>query len=462
MGRGIECQRRAPRRYLMEFTSTRNPASRMGFSAALRQGMAADGGLLVPVDAPHWKSGSFVAPAFSADTGAALTAAELARTAGTILQPFVVGDALADAATGLCDDAFSFPAPLKPVGPSGQLHVLELFHGPTAAFKDFGARFLAACFQRLQKPRDATLKILVATSGDTGGAVAAAFHRRPGIEVAVLYPRALVSPTQQQQLTCWGDNVRAFEVAGTFDDCQRMVKLAFGDAELTSRFQLSSANSINLGRLVPQAMYYAASSLSVWQATGRKPSYIIPAGNLGNSLACFWARSWGLPIGEIVLAFNGNRTVADFLATGQWQPRASIATLASAMDVGDPSNMERLRALYPEHAQLRAAFSADNVADEAIRQRIVKDFAAYGEIWCPHTATAAEVYARMPASRRQAGPWILVATAHPAKFRETMEPLLGQKLSLPPALAALFDRPSEKESLANNIGALRAALQVAR
>ena len=203
-------------------------------------------------------------------------------------------------------------------------------------------------------------------------------------------------------------------------------------------------------------------SLSVWQATGRKPSYIIPAGNLGNSLACFWARSWGLPIGEIVLAFNGNRTVADFLVTGQWQPRASIATLASAMDVGDPSNMERLRALYPEHAQLRAAFSADNVADEAIRQRIVKDFAAYGEIWCPHTATAAEVYARMPASRRQAGPWILVATAHPAKFRETMEPLLGQKLSLPPALAALFGRPSVKESLANNIGALRAALQVAR
>ena len=177
---------------------------------------------------------------------------------------------------------------------TAQLSVLELFHGPTAAFKDFGARFLAASLSRIRKDAAGKpLNILVATSGDTGGAVAAAFHRRPGIVVSVLFPKGLVSPTQERQLTCWGDNVQSYRVAGTFDDCQRLVKEAFVDAALKQRFELSSANSINLGRLLPQAVYYAATSLAVHRAHGVAPNFLIPSGNLGNSVACVWARKIG-------------------------------------------------------------------------------------------------------------------------------------------------------------------------
>ena len=184
-----------------------------------------------------------------------------------------------------------------PVADAGKLSVLELFHGPTAAFKDFGARFLAASLARIRQTRagrDASrCNILVATSGDTGGAVAAAFHRRPGVVVSVLFPKGLVSPTQERQLTCWGDNVLSYRVNGTFDDCQRLVKEAFVDAELRQRFELSCANSINLGRLLPQAVYYAATSLAVHREHGVTPNFLIPSGNLGNSVACVWARKIG-------------------------------------------------------------------------------------------------------------------------------------------------------------------------
>jgi threonine synthase len=314
------------------------------------------------------------------------------------------------------------------------------------------------------------LNILVATSGDTGGAVAAAFHQRPGVVVSVLFPKGLVSPTQERQLTCWGDNVHSYRVDGTFDDCQRLVKEAFVDEELKKHFELSSANSINLGRLLPQAVYYAATSLAVYREHGVAPNFLIPSGNLGNSVACVWARKIGLPIGRIVLAHNANRAVPDFLASGQWQPRASIPTLASAMDVGSPSNMERLRALLPDIEAVRGAVRAESVSDEEIRARITTDYrqysgqysgqsaGQYGKPWCPHTATAAEVYSRMPESERSAGRWILVSTAHPAKFREIVEPLIGQRIDIPESLAKLFSRPVSCDELAPTLAALTAAL----
>jgi threonine synthase len=298
----------------------------------------------------------------------------------------------------------------------------------------------------------------VATSGDTGGAVAAAFHRRAGIEVAVLFPKGLVSPTQERQLTCWGDNVRSFAVRGTFDDCQRLVKEAFLDPELTASRSLSSANSINLGRLLPQAVYYAAASLAIRRAYGEPASFVIPSGNLGNSLACLWARRLGLPIADVVLAHNANRAVPDFLRTGRWSPLPSIATLASAMDVGNPSNLERLRSLYPDVDALRGAVRADSVDDEHIRARIRAGFDRYGQLWCPHTATAAEVYERLPAARRDSHPWVIVATAHAAKFREIVEPLVGRPLPMPQALAELYARPTSCTEMAPTLGALRAAL----
>jgi threonine synthase len=305
---------------------------------------------------------------------------------------------------------------------------------------------------------DRKLTILVATSGDTGGAVAAAFHGRPGVDVAVLFPKGLVSPTQERQLTCWGGNVRSLAVRGTFDDCQRLVKAAFLDAELSARRQLSSANSINLGRLLPQSSYYAAASLEVWRRYAEPASFVIPSGNLGNALACLWARQVGLPIGEVVLAHNANRTVPDFLASGEWQPRPSIATLASAMDVGDPSNMERLRALYPQLQELRAAVGACSVSDEEIRDRIRSGYRDYGQIWCPHTATAAEAWQRLPPARRHERRWVLVSTAHAAKFREIVEPLIGRAVPVPESLARLFARPTHCVEIDGTLAALRAAL----
>src|SRR5205814_153097 len=250
------------------------------------------------------------------------------------------------------------PGPARALAADRQTPGVRAVHRPDGGLQDFGARFLAGCFGCLRQGAERPLTILVATSGDTGGAVAAAFHQRPGVEVAVLFPKGLVSPTQERQLTCWGGNVRSVSVRGTFDDCQRLVKEAFRDAALATRAQLSSANSINLGRLLPQMVYYAAASLATWRAHRERASFIVPSGNLGNALACLWVRRIGLPIGEVVLAHNANRTVPDFLASGEWRPRPSVATLASAMDVGDPSNMERLRALHAGIEELRAAVSA--------------------------------------------------------------------------------------------------------
>src|SRR6185369_3463827 len=199
--------------------------------------------------------------------------------------------------------------------------------------------------------------------------------------------KGLVSQRQAQQLACWGNNIRTFRVNGTFDECQHMVKEAFADVELRKTHELSSANSINVGRLLPQMVYYARSSLEVWRRTGKPANYIIPSGNLGNSMACIWVKAMGLPIGEVILATNANKTIPDFLESGNWQPRQSIATLASAMDVGNPSNMERLRALY-DFAQIKQQVSAVSVDDAAIRERIKSDANTLKQIWCPHTATA--------------------------------------------------------------------------
>lgn len=440
----------------MRFVSTRAGASGTGappvtFGAALAQGLAPDGGLYVPESWPSLPLSAFDG------------VESLPDVAAVMLEPFVAGDPVAGELRSIVRDAFDFPAPLVPVADDGRLSVLELFHGPTAAFKDFGARFLAATLQRVRQPGERPLNILVATSGDTGGAVAAAFHRRPGIVVSVLFPKGLVSPTQERQLTCWGDNVHSYRVSGSFDDCQRLVKEAFVDPALKSKFELSSANSINLGRLLPQAVYYAATSLVVQREQGVAPNFVIPSGNLGNSVACVWARRLGLPIGRIVLAHNANRAVPDFLQSGTWQPRASIPTLASAMDVGSPSNMERLRALFPDVDAVRGAVSAASVSDEQIRARIATDYRRYGRVWCPHTAAAAEVYASMAERESASGPadarWVLVSTAHPAKFREIVEPLIGERIEMPESLAKLFGRPVSCTDLEPELRALSGALQ---
>ena len=430
----------------MLYQSTRDAAHRVGLSEAIARGLAPDGGLYVPTALPRLADDAFDG------------AEDIRSVARVLLQPFADGDVMAELMPAVVDDAFDFPAPVVDVSRARDpLSVLELFHGPTAAFKDFGARFLAATLERLPRHDPRRVTMLVATSGDTGGAVAAAFHGRPWVDVVVLYPEGLVSPRQEKQLACWGGNVRTLAVAGPFDDCQRMVKEAFVDAGLARELRLSSANSINVGRLLPQMAYYAASSLALHRRDGRKPNYLVPSGNLGNVAACLWAREAGLPIGDVVLATNANLTVPDYLRTGEWQPRPSLATLASAMDVGNPSNMERLRWLFGGVDGLRAQFSACPVSDDQIRATIRRDFGEFGQTWCPHTATAAQVYRNLPAERRKER-WVLVATAHPAKFNDVVEPLIGTSVPVPPALAELLELPSQQQQIAPTLEALRAVL----
>jgi threonine synthase len=431
----------------MHYVSTRNPEHRALLSQAIAQGIAPDGGLYVPEAFPH-----FVAHNFS-------DVAEMPEIGERLISQFAEGDPLQTEIGAICREAFNFPTPLVNLenAPS-PASVLELFHGPTSAFKDYGARFLAATLARIRRGAPKKLTILVATSGDTGGAVAAAFHRRPEFNVVVLYPKGQVSPRQAQQLACWGDNVRTFCVRGTFDDCQRMVKEAFLDPALAETHQLSSANSINIGRLLPQMVYYAKAGLELWRATGKRANFIIPAGNLGNSLACIWARHVGLPIGEIVLATNANLTVTEFLRTGEWAPQSSVQTLASAMDVGNPSNMERLRSLHPDFEELQGQLGASSVDDIEIRGTIRRDSHELRQVWCPHTATAAKVYRRL-LSRGAKGHWVIVSTAHPAKFNEVVEPQIGYEVDVPPSLAALLALPRQEQEIDPTLVALRTELQ---
>jgi threonine synthase len=403
------------------------------------QGLAPDGGLYVPERFPALSPEQFVG------------AEGLASVGRTLLEPFVEGDnRLGPELDDICREAFDLPAPL--VRLDERTSVLELFHGPTAAFKDFGARFLAATLGRLA-PGDRPLTVLVATSGDTGGAVAAAFHGRPGVEVVVLYPRGMVSPRQEKQLTAWGDNVRALAVDGDFDACQRLVKAAFADPELAGRRRLTSANSINLGRLLPQMVYYADASLAHLRETGRAPGFVIPTGNLGNAVACLWARAVGLPVRDVVLATNANPAITDYLATGRWSPRPTVSTLATAMDVGAPSNFERLEQLFGDWPGVRGQVRAHKVEDDEIREVIAAGLARWGQVWDPHTATAVAALDRL-----EDDDWVLVATAHPAKFEAIVEPLVGRAVEVPAALTRLLELPGGSTRIQPTLDALRGAL----
>ncbi|MDR2013879.1 MAG: threonine synthase [Rhodanobacter sp.] len=427
----------------MKYTSTRQPSPALGLSAALAAGLAADGGLYVPQSIPIFSPEDFA------------DCRDLPTIAARLLTPFFADDALATELPAICTQAFTFPAPVRALATPHD-HVLELFHGPTAAFKDFGARFLAASMQRLHRTQSKPLTILVATSGDTGAAVAAAFSGLPGFRVAILYPDGRVSPRQAHQLGCFGGNVRALRVDGSFDDCQRLVKQALVDTQLRAQTPLGSANSISLGRLLPQMAYYAQASLEHWRRKNTSLHFIIPTGNLGNAVACVLARACGLPIGRIALATNANRVLPDFFAGADYAPQPSIATLANAMDVGAPSNFERLTWLYPDTAHLRHEFISRSIDDATIRATIRERHTRYGEVFCPHTATAIHLLECLRAEHALAPDeeCTVAATAHPAKFESIVEPLIGAAVAVPHSLATLLARPAQADPLENDYAAL--------
>ena len=428
----------------MRYVSTRGGIAPVSLEVAIAAGLAPDGGLYVPEHIPT--------------VALAQPQATLAQTARQVLAPYFAGSRLRDDLPELCEAAFDFPAPLRPLdAPAGAAkndYLLELFHGPTAAFKDYAARFLAAAMARLHAPGTPPVTVLVATSGDTGAAVGAAFHRRDGFRVLILYPDGRVSPRQAHGLGCFGDNVQALRVAGTFDDCQRLVKQALSDPALRERVPLGSANSISLGRLLPQTAYYAHAALGYYAQHRQRLNFVVPTGNLGNGLACWLARRMGLPIGEIVLGCNANDVLPRYLRGEDYAPRPTEATLANAMDVGEPSNFERLRWWHTDDSELRASLRAFRVDDAAIRDTIAAAPARHGVVPCPHTAVGLRVLSQL----RDAGdrrPWAVVATAHPAKFEGVVEPLVGHAVEPPSALTAALKQPAQAQPLRAEYTALR-------
>lgn len=414
----------------MKFVSTRGDKKEWTFSEALEQGLAPDGGLFVPQALPQisWKD---------------LNQDEMA----TCLVNAFVGaeDPLKNKVDSIIERAINFPLPVTQV--SDKLSLLELYHGPTAAFKDVGARFLAQAYGALGREQT----ILVATSGDTGGAVASACDEVKSLRVLILFPENGVSQRQRKQLTCWGKNITSLAVKGSFDDCQKLVKETF--AQYAKK--LTSANSINIGRLVPQMIYYAKSAKAYFEEHGVAPHFIIPSGNMGNALACLMVRAMGLPVGRLTLSCNANRPVVDYFSSGKFTPRPSVKTLANAMDVGNPSNWERV-AWFVEHSgSFLDDVEAFSIEDEEIKHTIKNVWAAQQRMICPHTATAFASWERLHKPAHA----IAVATAHPAKFDDIINPLIGQKVTLPDSLQKIDDLQENYEVIDASLEKLFAILQ---
>ena len=408
----------------MKFVSTRGQAPAVGFREALFAGLAPDGGLYVPE----------MVPAIDFDD---LRDASLIEIGTAIATRFAGRDIPRAELSRLLAEALDFSIPLALVGDRA---AVELFHGPTCAFKDVGARVMArlmAYFTDAATPRT----ILVATSGDTGSAVAQAFHRLPGFRVVVVFPEGAVTPAQEAQFTTLGGNVTAVAVAGSFDACQRLVKEAFADHALSQGVQLTSANSINIGRLLPQTFYYAHAALR----SRRAVLFSVPSGNFGNLTAGLMAWKMGAPIERFVAATTVNDTVPRYLETGRYEPRPSVPTLANAMDVGHPSNLERMRWLFHDDiAALRQMVTASVHTDDDVRRTIKAVFETFGYVCDPHTAIA---YAGLDAFDGVDAPTAFLATAHPAKFKETVEPIVRAHIPLPTELADAMAKPRMVERI---------------
>ncbi|HVA95859.1 MAG TPA: threonine synthase [Candidatus Dormibacteraeota bacterium] len=427
----------------MKYRSTLRHSPEVSLRDAVLSGSAPDGGLYMPVDIPHL-------PADFLRRLPSLTFSEIAGEIGALF----TGDEISPTMlTQIVTEVFNFPVPLVSVG--DDLFILELFHGPTLAFKDFGARFMARLMGYFVQESGQPLTVIVATSGDTGSAVAQAFLGVPGIRVVILYPTGRVSSAQEKQLTTMGQNITALEVSGSFDDCQRLAKQALVDPALAAKLTLTSANSINIGRLIPQIFYYFA-GIAQLKSLETPAVFSVPSGNFGNLTGGLFAKRIGLPVAQFIAATNANDVVPEFLRSGNLIPRASRHTLSSAMDVGNPSNFARIVDLYDNNLQaIRHDIWGCSFSDEETL-RVMHDIEQrHKYVLDPHTAIGVLGWHSYTKQNHAATQGIVLATAHPAKFADTVARAIGKQPEMPERLAAFLNRPKKSIPFPNRFSELQ-------
>ncbi len=415
----------------MKYFSTNNKDIRYSFKEAVIKGLAPDNGLFFPVSIPKLEDEFFQR----------LTELSLPEIGYEVAKHFV-GDDISDSdLREITKEVLNFPIPVVPI--EDGVNTLELFHGPTCAFKDVGARFMSRCLSAFAKQNQEEVTILVATSGDTGSAVANGFLGVEGVKVIILYPAGKVSKIQEQQLTTMGQNITALEVDGTFDDCQALVKTAFGDADLNAELSLTSANSINIARLLPQSFYYFYAWAQL-QPTDKKVVFSVPSGNYGNLTGGLLAKQMGLPIDSFIASANTNKVVPDYLSSGKYEPKASVQTISNAMDVGAPSNFARMMELYQEkHFDIVKDVKGAWFSDEETQEAIADVYSRNKYILDPHGAVGYLGLKRYLNTDSEVG--VFLETAHPAKFKDTVEKVLNTEIRVPDYLQQCLGK--EKKSI---------------
>lgn len=426
----------------MQYYSLQNPQHRVSFRDAVIQGLAPDRGLYFPSSVPRLEK----------DFIERLEEYDPLYIGRHVIQPFI-GEEIPDKyLRQIVADTLSFPFPLREVEPN--IYALELFHGPTLAFKDVGAKFMAGCLGYFRKHDPRPVTVLVATSGDTGGAVANGFYNVPGVQVVILYPGGKVSTLQEKQLTTLGGNITALEIQGTFDDCQRMVKTAFLDQELTENHLLTSANSINVARWLPQMFYYfmAYRKIKQWN---KDTVFAVPSGNFGNICAGMMAARMGLPITHFVAATNRNDTVPRYMQNGLYEPHPAVPTLSNAMDVADPSNFVRILQLFSQsETALKAALTSYSFSDEETVAAIEKVCSDHDYLMDPHGAVG-YLGLKKYLSKSPGHIGIFLETAHPVKFEDTMPGELRQQIDVPERVKQLYGREKKAVALSNDYTSLK-------
>jgi threonine synthase len=426
----------------MKFYSTNNKQNSVSFEEAIFNSLPLDNGLYYPEAIPELDK-SWMQDLKSKDK---------TEIGLEVASRFIEEEIPKKDLERIVRETVDFDLPLVKV--ADRIHAMELFHGPTWAFKDVGARFLSRCMGYFTQQTGQEVTILVATSGDTGSAVAAGFFKIQGVQVKILYPKGMVSDIQKKQLTTWGENIEAFEVAGTFDDCQHLVKTAFMDKDLIARFNLSSANSINIARLIPQSFYYFYAVQQI--ETHDKPVICVPSGNYGNLTAGLWAWKMGLPVKRFIAAANANHVVPDYLATGEYKPKPSVQTFANAMDVGDPSNFVRMLELFDrDHSQMSEQVSGFQMSDEQILKAIKTCNSVNNYLLDPHGAIG---YQALIEKLGEDEIGIFLETAHPVKFLDVMEKSLEVPLSFVEKTKTLAIKMSTYQSIENSFDEFKGKL----